>query len=174
MLAAHGLEQMAYRPPEKDSTPNDSAPMPKRFPPMGHTLGTCPGSSAQFLRARRPHPLSQLQRIRVEAFRRREQLEICHLNLAEPYSHPSASSDRQPKGIQRRQAAGFQCDQEFSTLPSLRAHQLQPAHNRLNPPMKIAQIELLVRRMQIVVRQPEPHQHRRNPKLAHKVSHNRD
>ncbi len=52
--------------------------------------------------------------------------------------------------------------------------QPQPAHDRLDPPMKVRQVELLIRRMQIVVRQPKPHHHRRNPQLPHKIPHNRN
>ncbi len=55
-------------------------------------------------------------------------------------------------------------------LPQL----LKEQTNRLNPTMKIRNMKLLIRSMQIIVRQPKPHHHRRNLQHILKIRHNRN
>src|SRR6202453_2671495 len=79
---------------------------------------------------------------RVAASSQRETSMTFQPTLTEPYSGPSASSSLPPE----------------HTLPhpsqtdSSSTHATQKAHNRLNPPIEIRQMKLLIRRMQVVVR----------------------
>src|ERR1700678_2757710 len=47
-------------------------------------------------------------------------------------------------------------------------------NDRLNPPIKIGDVELLIRRMQVVVRQPKAHHHRGNLQVPFEISHDRN
>src|SRR5882757_2531743 len=85
-----------------------------------------------------------------------------HPTPTEPCPGPSASSSH-PRAHTRQHPAE----------PS-GTHTTQKPHDRLNPPMKVRQVKLLVRRMKIVIRQPKSHHHRRRLQLSHKVAHNRN
>ena len=83
-------------------------------------------------------------------------------------AHPRTLTSRQDEARNRKQF------RPLHTSPAPRPHLVEEPHNRFNPAMKIRQMKLLVRRMKIVIRQPEPHHHRRNPQLPHKIPHNRN
>src|ERR1700738_769275 len=82
---------------------------------------------------------------------------------AKPCPGPSACSSLQQEHIHR--------SQKQEDGQPLRPHAAQKPHNRLDPPMKVRQMKLLVRRMKIVVGKPKPHHHRRRLQLPHKVPH---
>ena len=65
-------------------------------------------------------------------------------------------------------------DVRRSKANHLSPHSLQKPHNRLDPSMKVRQMELLIRCMEIVIRQSKPHHHGRDLQLTHKIPHNRD
>jgi hypothetical protein len=54
-----------------------------------------------------------------------------------------------------------------------RPHLIEKLNQRLNPPMKIPNAELLIRRMQPIVRQPKTHHHRRNLQMLLEIPHDR-
>src|SRR6202795_3030774 len=95
-----------------------------------------------------------------------------------PARFGTSNSTRKTSGISRRDAAcrvfravasGFG-DRASPSLPQL----LKEQTNRFNPAMKIRNVELLVRSMQVVVGKPKAHHDRWNLQHVLKIGHDRN
>src|ERR1700729_2175158 len=84
--------------------------------------------------------------------------------LTEPCSGPFASSFLPP---------GHTLPSPAPTSSSTPQNTQKP-HNRLNPPVKVGQMKLLIGRMKVIIRQSKPHHHCGRFQLPHKVTHNRN
>src|SRR5262249_10762459 len=82
-----------------------------------------------------------------------------------PYPSPFASSFHPP-------AHNHPHPKAFAS--SSDTHRTQKPHNRHNPTKKIRQVKLLIRRMEVVTRQPKPHHPRRDLQSPHKTPHDRN
>ncbi len=87
-----------------------------------------------------------------------------HLRLVNPHPGASPASQHVPAKLRPHLIPGD------GVSPTAR----QEPDDRRDSPVKVSEVELLIRCMEIVIRQPKPHHHRRDLQLAHEVPDDRD
>src|SRR6187402_615685 len=159
MRSTTPLEEEANRRGEISSNRTESAPMLPRPPPGVRILHADPSRSP-------PIPAREKDRGRKgpRHFHRR--------------SGPSAP---QSPAASAHGASARTCPAPSVSLPLPRVrirqpsgHILEETDNGLDAIVKVLEAELLVRRVQIVIRQPKPHHERRNLEVTLEVTHDRD
>ena len=155
-----------------DSRPQNARRHQRRLnpPPIGPQSGcTSPAPPAQTAQRppRRP-PGSQPQHKSAAASSTACSTSGFPPTPAAPYPAPSASSA--PPPAQTHAHFGVSKLSLAATPPGPAPASAQSTRS----PMKIPQVELLIRRMQIVIRQPEPHNQRRRLQHLHKIPDDRN